>query len=180
MDEIESKQLVIKDFETFLETFQPVPEEIVQKIVEEAEGQPQWIKFTAQGFTIGDIVVPRLQGVITKITTYFLKFENNEPDRLDSLEELSPEEAEEYDRRCDIHLMTTASLLVGISMAKTSYYGSFAPFIKMLSDRGCNPSDVLIDVWTTEKKNKFGKYAFLNFKPIRFLKEGVPSEDIPF
>jgi hypothetical protein len=94
MNDTDNKQLVIKDFENFLETFQPVPEEIVQKIVEEAEGQPQWIKFTAQGFTIGDIVVPRLQGVITKIATYYLKFENNEPDRLDSLDELSPEEAE--------------------------------------------------------------------------------------
>jgi hypothetical protein len=79
------------------------------------------------------------------------------------------------------HVMTVAGLLVGISMPKTSYYGRFAPFVKMLSEKGLNPADVVTEISVTQRKNSFGVYNLLNFKPVKFLREAKDDfGKIPF
>ena len=171
-EEAGTKELVpATDFNSFLAALEPIPEETLAEVVKDADGMVTWVKYNASGFTVNDTVIPRLQGIIQYVHPYFAKWEADQVEKLDTLDDLGEGEAEGFERRCDIHIMTVAGLLVGISMAKSSYYGAFAPFVKMLDEKGLNPSDVVVEVYVAQKKNQFGVYNVLRFTPVKFLKE---------
>lgn len=172
--------LVPTDFSAYLQTVEPVPEETIAEVVHDADGVVSWIKYNDSGFTINDTVIPSLQGPITHVHPHFARWENEQVEKLDSLDELDEDEAKGFERRCDIHVMTTAGLLVGISMPKTSYYQRFAPYVKMLDEKGLNPSDVVTEITVGQRRNAFGTYNILNFKPVKFLKELADADPIPF
>lgn len=168
------------DFNTYIKTVQSVPEETVAEVVHDAEGIVTWIKYTASGFVISEQTVPEIQGVIQYVKPHFAKWDGDQVEKADRLDDLTEEEAEGFERRCDIHVMTVAGLLVGISMPKTSYYQRFAPYLKLLDEKGLNPADVLTEINVGQKKNAFGVYNILNFRVVKLLKEAVSDDDIPF
>lgn len=170
--------LIKTDFQTYLKTVEPIPEEVIERIVGDAQDLVTWVKISTGGFLVGEDTFPRLQGVIDFVKPHFIRWDDDTPEKRDTLDEI--EDISDWEPRCDVHLVTTAGLKLGISMPKTSY-SRFSQYVKMLDTQEMQPTDVITEIWPVQKKGPLGAYNVLQFKAVKIISQGkVSDDDLPF
>jgi hypothetical protein len=176
-EQAQSTELVKVDFNEYLATLQPINPDVVQEVCDDAKGQVTWAKISAGGILIGEDTIPRLQGVIIHMRPHWIKWEDETPEKCENITDVP--DPDNWERRCDIHVLTTPGLLVGLSMPKTSYH-RFSQYVNMLQNQGMNPTGVVSEVWVTQRRNPLGVFNVLNFRPVKVIQEGKVGDDIPF
>jgi len=161
-----------------------IEDEIVNEVVKVAEDTCLWVKPVTGGFALNEEVFPEIIGVLLKIDPYWVKWENNEPDKLRNINETDV--PEDYEPRCDIVILSSDGAQIGVSLAKSSYRYGFAPYVKNLKTRGFEPTEVVTRFWTRDVKNQYGVFTVVRcesletIKLIEHDKASIDNDQIPF
>ena len=147
-----------------------ISEEVLDELIETAKDVTIWVKPKGNVFLVDDVSLPAVIGRIIGINPYLVKWEDNIPDKIEyEIDEKKWPEG--YEPRCDVVIATEQDDKIGISLAKNSFRKQFCPYIKMLTDRGMKPSEVITQFVTWEEKRNQGTYNVV--KP-------TLHDDVPF
>ena len=175
--EMQSTELVKVDVREYLATLERIDETVVEEVCSDAQNQVTWGKVTPGGILFNEDTHPRLAGVITYMHPHWIKWDDKTPEKTEDITAVP--DPDNWERRCDIHLLTGPGLLIGLSMPKTSYH-RFAQYVNVLTKQGLDVTTVVTEVWPTERKGPMGVYNVLNFKAVKVMQEVDDGDDLPF
>jgi len=158
-----------------------IADDVMDAVADAAEDVCLWAKPQAGGFLIGDETYQVLTGIITNVDPYFVKWEAGQPDKLHCTADQAPSD---YEPRCDVTVMTADGLTVGLSLAKSSYLYSLAPYCKSLKAMGLDPTQVMTRFTCRETKGKLGTFVVVRMAMVSRLNDmaapAQPVDDVPF
>ena len=164
-----------------MEAYEPkVPKiagDVLDTIMEEAEDYRIYAKTQPGGFLLNDETHPVIAGVITGIDPYYVKWVDNVPDKLHVPAGQDP--PEDYEPRCDVHVLTPEGIEIGISLAKSSYRYHFAPYIKGLRGMGFQPTDVVTKFTCKEVAGQFGTFVVVQSTMVGKKDNAITVEALP-
>jgi hypothetical protein len=158
--------------------------DVLDQVSEAAEDVCLWAKPQAGGFLLGTETYQAITGLITNVDPYFVKWTAGQPDKLHCTADQAPSD---YEPRCDVTIMTADGLTVGVSLAKSSYLYSLAPYIKSLRAMGLDPTEVITRFTCKEVRGKLGTFVSVQMAMVKRLEtqpsaqpKKVYEDDVPF
>ncbi|MBC8177228.1 MAG: hypothetical protein H8E19_07460 [Deltaproteobacteria bacterium] len=165
------------DMTTYTGNLPKIPDEVLEKITDEAEDVCLWAKPQPGGFLVGDDTHPVISGIISNVDPYHVKWVDNLPDKLHVPPGQDP--PADYEPRCDIRVLTPEGIEIGVSLAKSSYLYSFAPYVKGLRGMGLQPTDVVTRLTCKEVNGQYGTFTTVRFSMLSKKDNAIPVEELP-
>lgn len=152
--------------ETAVAVYEPINEEVLEQMSEDAEGMELYVKATPEGFAYNDTVVSEIIGRLIEIRPCWVLWKDKKPERVFDKEKPS----DDFERRCEVKVLSRDGFVINLSLTATGYKNLCA-YHKSLKARGVDINDAITCLKTKEVNGAFGVFAMVVFTLI---------SDVPF
>jgi hypothetical protein len=135
----------------------------IDSIIDTCEGDSMFVKLVQGGFMVSDRIVPELVVRIIGNEPYWMRWVNNQPEKLELTPGQTPPEG--YELRTDLTMLAGEQQLK-LSLSKTSVAYQYKPYLIFLKQQKLTPADVLTKLRSQNRKNAYGSYQQVTFEMV--------------
>jgi hypothetical protein len=171
---VEEKALVPVDSRD-LAAYGEIDDETVDVVIHAGADNVNWCKNTAGGFIVNDRVLREVEGRIVYMYPHLIFWKDQTPTKVPDPGDGQPM-PEGFERRVDLHVLTSDNFLLGISIPQSSYRRNFSGYIQSLRNMGRKPDQVITKFTCKERKARDRSFPSVEAS---FIGEAC-QDDVPF